>query len=90
MAVFDEHQQRYEPFALFPADRPLPPDQVNARAPIQRVDVHLPTTAGRLLIRPRYTEPEPAPRMILNKLNLALPAQPPSRIRRRQAKLPAL
>jgi hypothetical protein len=28
-AVFDEQRQRVEPFALFPADRPLPPAEVN-------------------------------------------------------------
>jgi len=28
--VFDEHHQRYEQYALFPADRPVPPDELNA------------------------------------------------------------
>lgn len=47
---------------------------------IQMVDVHLPTTDGRTLILPRFTEPEPSQRMILQKLNLTLPPQPPPRI----------
>ncbi len=28
--VFDEHHQRYEQYALFPADRPVPADELNA------------------------------------------------------------
>jgi transposase len=28
--VFDEHHRRYEQYALFPADRPIPPDELNA------------------------------------------------------------
>jgi transposase len=48
---------------------------------IQMVDVHLPTSDGRTLILPRFTEPEPSQRMILEKLSLSLPAQPPPRIR---------
>jgi hypothetical protein len=48
---------------------------------IQMVDVCLPTTDGRWLILPRYTEPEPEQLMLLEKLKLHLPAQPPPRIR---------
>ena len=48
---------------------------------IQMIDVHLPTTDGRCLILPRYTQPEPEVKMVLEKLKLALPAQPPPRIR---------
>jgi hypothetical protein len=48
---------------------------------IQMVDVHFPTTDGRTLILPRFTEPEPSQQMILEKLNLSLPAQPPPKIR---------
>jgi transposase len=47
---------------------------------IRMVDVHLPTTDGRELIMPRFTEPEAQQRMILQKLGLTLPAQPPPRI----------
>jgi transposase len=48
---------------------------------IRMVDVHLPTTDGRKLIMPRFTEPEAQQQMILQKLGLSLPAQPPPRIR---------
>jgi transposase len=47
---------------------------------IRMVDVHLPTTDGRTLIMPRFTEPEPPQQMILEKLALTLPPQPPPRI----------
>jgi transposase len=48
---------------------------------IQMLDVCLPTSDGRWLIMPRYTEPEPQHLMLLEKLKLSLPAQPPPRIR---------
>jgi transposase len=57
-------------------------------AAIQMVDVHIPTTDGRTLILPRHTEPEPEQQMILEKLRLTLPSQPPPRIRDGQAVLP--
>ena len=47
---------------------------------IRMVDVHLPTTDGRRLVMPRYTQPEQEHRMILDLLGLSLPAQPPPRI----------
>lgn len=49
-------------------------------ASIRMVDVHLPTSDGRRLIMPRHTEPEPEQAMLLEKLNLTLPPQPPPRI----------
>jgi transposase len=55
---------------------------------IQMVDVHIPTTDGRLLILPRHTEPDAQQQMMLKSLNLTLPPQPPPRIRRDQAILP--
>jgi hypothetical protein len=55
---------------------------------IQMVDVHLPTTDGRVLILPRYTDPQAEQEMILEKLKLALPAQPPPRIRAGEVELP--
>lgn len=57
-------------------------------AAIQLVDVHIPTSDGRALILPRYTEPEAQQRMILEMLKLELPAQPPPRIRGDAAELP--
>jgi hypothetical protein len=58
-----------------------PRETLKNLAAIKMVDVHLPTTDGRTLILPRFTEPEPAQQMILEKLGLALPPQPPPRIR---------
>jgi transposase len=57
-------------------------------AAIQMVDVCLPTSDGRWLIMPRYTEPEPEQLMLLEKLRLELPAQPPPRIRSGRLLLP--
>jgi transposase len=48
---------------------------------IKMVDVCLPTTDGRWLILPRYTEPESEQLILLKNLGLSLPAQPPPRIR---------
>ena len=47
---------------------------------IQMIDVHLPTTDGRLLILPRYTQPEEDHQLLLQRLHLVLPPQPPPRI----------
>jgi hypothetical protein len=44
-------------------------------AAVQMIDVPLPTTDGRELLLTRYTEPEL--RLLLTKLKLDLPAQPP-------------
>jgi len=50
-------------------------------ATIQMLDVCFPTTDGRWLIMPRYTQPEPDQQLMLHRLSLALPAQPPPRIK---------
>ena len=50
-------------------------------ASIKMLDVCLPTSDKRWLIMPRYTEPEAEQKMLLEKLNLKLPPQPPPRIR---------
>ena len=49
-------------------------------AAVQMIDVHLPTTDGREIILTRYTEPEPELRLLIDRMNLALPAQPPPKI----------
>jgi Transposase DDE domain len=49
-------------------------------AAVQMVDVHVPTTDGRELLLTRYTQPEPELSVLLHKLKLELPAQPPPRI----------
>jgi len=43
---------------------------------IQLVDVHLPTTDGRELRLPRYTEPDKEHLLLLSRLDLRLPPQP--------------
>ena len=45
-------------------------------ASIQMVDVHLPTTDGKELRLPRYTEPNKEHLLLLSRLNLQLPPQP--------------
>ena len=47
---------------------------------MQMVDVHLPTTDGRHLILPRYTQPDRDQLLLLQRLKLTLPPQPPPRI----------
>jgi len=47
---------------------------------IQMVDVHVPTTDGRELVLSRYTQPEPEQKLLLQRLKLRLPEQPPPRI----------
>jgi hypothetical protein len=57
---------------------------------MQMVDVQLPTTDGRQLTLPRYTQPEPEHRMLLEQLRLTLPGQPPPRITARQVRQTAV
>jgi len=52
---------------------------------MQMIDVHLPTTDGREVILTRYTQPEPDQRILLEKLKLKLPDQPPPKITAKQA-----
>jgi transposase len=49
-------------------------------AAIQMLDVSFPTTDGRRLVMPRYTEPSPEQALLLHQLKLVLPRQPPPRI----------
>ena len=49
-------------------------------ATLQMVDVHLPTTDGRHLVLPRYTQPQPDHQLLLEQLKLRLPEQPTPRI----------
>ncbi len=48
---------------------------------IQMLDVWLPTTDGRWLVMPRYTQPEAEQAILLHKLQLRLPQQPPPHIK---------
>ncbi len=47
---------------------------------VQMIDVHLPTTDGREVILSRYTQPEKDLQLLLNRLKLRLPEQPPPKI----------
>jgi len=49
-------------------------------ATLQMLDVHLPTTDERTVILSRYTHPETDVQLLLQKLKLELPAQPPPKI----------
>jgi len=54
-------------------------------AAMQMVDVHIPTTDQRELCLTRYTQPEPDLKLLLDRLKLMLPAQPPPKITTTQA-----
>jgi len=49
-------------------------------AAIQMIDVELPTTDGRTVVLARHTEPENDHLLLLQRLKLDLPAQPPPKI----------
>ena len=44
------------------------------------VDVIMPTTDGRVVTLPRYVEPKEEEALLLNRLGLTLPDQPPPKI----------
>jgi hypothetical protein len=54
-------------------------------AAVQMIDVAIPTTDGREVQLTRYTEPELDLRLLLEKLKLEFPAQPPPKITAAQA-----
>lgn len=54
-------------------------------AAMQMIDVHLPTTDGREIVLTRYTQPEADQQLLLKKLRLELPEQPPPKITAKQA-----
>jgi len=49
-------------------------------AAMQMLDLHFPTTDGRTLILARYTQPQADQKILLARLGLTLPPQPPPRI----------
>jgi transposase len=55
-------------------------------ATVQMLDVHFPTTDGRRLVMPRYTQPDKDLRLLLPPMGIELPSQPPPRI---ESRLPA-
>ena len=64
------HRQQVKSHLIQDLILPVPPT----------VDVHIPTTDGRELVPPRYTQPEVEHRMLLEQLKLTLPEQPPPKI----------
>jgi transposase len=58
-------------------------------ATIQMLDVCFPTTNGRWLVMPRYTQPEPDQQILLHRLKLSLPQQPPPRLKARSTEFPS-
>ena len=56
-------------------------------APMQMVDVRVPTTDGRVLILPRYTHPDADQQLLLSQLKLTLPDQPLPRIQSQPAQV---
>jgi len=66
-----------------------PPQRVLEKlATIQMPDGWLPTTDGRRLVMPRFTQPDADQAILLHKLKLDLPQQPPPRIRTRVPEFP--
>ena len=59
-------------------------------AAVQMIDVEIPTTDGRTIMLMRYTEPQPELKLLLERLRLELPAQPPPKITAVQAETAAL
>ena len=57
-----------------------PASAMEKLATIQMIDVCIPTVDGRWLVLPRYTQPDTDTKMLLHKLRLDLPVQPPLRI----------
>jgi len=49
-------------------------------AAVQMIDVHLPTTDGREIVLTRYTQPENELQLLIDRLKLTLPPQPPPKI----------
>jgi len=55
---------------------------------VQMIDVHVPTTDARELTLTRYTQPGPELKLLLERLRIALPPQPPPKITAVQAASP--
>ncbi len=53
-----------------------PREIIEKFASMQMVDVHLPTSDGRCLVMPRYTQPNQDHQLLLHQLDLKLPDQP--------------
>ena len=49
-------------------------------AAVKMIDVHVPTLDNREIVLTRYTEPEPDLQLLIGRMRLVLPAQPPPKI----------
>ena len=58
----------------------MPRAVMDSFAGMQMIDVHIPTTDGREMLLTRHTEPDNDLRLLLERLRLTLPEQPPPRI----------
>ena len=76
----DGKDHRY--FSIVENHRPgLTPTAVLEKlAEIKMIDVWIPTMDQRWLILPRYTQPSPDTKLLVEKLKLQLPSQPPPRL----------
>jgi len=59
-------------------------DVLDKLGSIMMIDVRIPTADGRMLEMRRYSQPEPEHHIILDKLRMVLPKQPPPKIYSRQ------
>jgi len=69
-------QQRLRPLA----PGLTPRQALDQLAGVQMLDVQIPTTDGRLLQLTRYTQPDAAVQLLLQRLGKSLPDQPPPRL----------
>jgi len=66
------------------ADSLTAQDVLDKLGSIMMIDVRIPTTDGRMLEMRRYSQPEVEHKIILDKLKMNLPKQPPPKIYSRQ------
>ena len=59
-------------------------DVLDKLGSIMMIDIRIPTADGRMLEMRRYSQPEPEHHIILDKLRMVLPKQPPPKIYSRQ------
>jgi hypothetical protein len=62
------------------APGPTPRAALETRAGVQMLDLEPPTSDGRWLVMSRHTRPEKAVELLLGRLQMKLPKQPPPRL----------
>lgn len=72
---------------LFHAPGLMPSSVFEKMATIQMVEVWIPMLDGRWLVLPRHTQPDPDVQALLEQIRIALPPQPPPRIKSAQSAL---